>query len=109
MNIGDRIKHRRKELALSAEQVAERLGVSPATVYRYESSDILNMRIDKLEPIARVLDTTPAFLMGWDENQPTADGGSELKNSLNDLFDRLSPEEQKLVLAQIKGIIDNRK
>ena len=25
------------------------------------------MRIDKLEPIAKVLRTTPAYLMGWDE------------------------------------------
>ena len=27
----------------------------------------MNMRIDKLEPIAKVLRTTPAYLMGWDE------------------------------------------
>ena len=67
MDIGERIKKRRKELGLSAEQIAENLGVSPATIYRYESNDIMNMRIDKLEPIAKVLRTTPAYLMGWDE------------------------------------------
>lgn len=48
MDIGERIKKRRKELGLSAEQIAEKLGVSPATIYRYESNDIMNMRIDKL-------------------------------------------------------------
>lgn len=67
MDIGERIKKRRKELGLSAEQIAEKLRVSPATIYRYESNDIMNMRIDKLEPIAKVLRTTPAYLMGWDE------------------------------------------
>ena len=67
MDIGERIKKHRKELGLSAEQIAEKLGVSPATIYRYESNDIMNMRIDKLEPIAKVLRTTPAYLMGWDE------------------------------------------
>lgn len=67
MDIGERIKKRRKEIGLSAEQIAEKLGVSPATIYRYESNDIMNMRIDKLEPIAKVLRTTPAYLMGWDE------------------------------------------
>ena len=67
MDIGERIKKRRKDLGLSAEQIAEKLGVSPATIYRYESNDIMNMRIDKLEPIAKVLRTTPAYLMGWDE------------------------------------------
>lgn len=66
MDVGERIKQRRKQLGISAEALAEQLGVSPATIYRYESNDIMNMRIDKLEPIAKALQTTPAYLMGWD-------------------------------------------
>lgn len=71
MDVGERIKYRRKQLGLSAEQIAAELGVSPATVYRYESNEIMNMRIDKLEPIAKVLCTTPAYLMGWDDTAGT--------------------------------------
>ena len=67
MDVGKRIKNRRKELGMSAEDVAESLGVSPATVYRYESKEIMNMGIDKLEPLAAVLRTTPAYLMGWED------------------------------------------
>ena len=67
MDVGERIKNRRKQLGLSAEQIAAELGVSPATVYRYESNEIMNMRIDKLEPIAKALHTSPAYLMGWSE------------------------------------------
>lgn len=66
MNIGNRIKERRKALGLSAEQLAEVLGVSPSTIYRYESEDIMNMRIDKVLPIAKALNTTAPVLMGWD-------------------------------------------
>lgn len=40
MTTGERMKQRRKEIGLSAEKVAERLGVSPATIYRYEKGDI---------------------------------------------------------------------
>lgn len=69
MRVGERIKSRRKEIGLSAEQVAKELGVSPATVYRYESNDIMNMRIDKLEPIAKALRTTPAYLIGWEDDK----------------------------------------
>jgi len=65
MSIGERIKARRRELGYSAEMLAERAGLSPATIYRYESSDIANMRTDKLRPIAEALSTTPAALMGW--------------------------------------------
>lgn len=68
MDIGKRIKARRKELGLSAEQVAELMGVSPATVYRYESNYITNMRVDKLTPIANALKTTEAYLLGWTDD-----------------------------------------
>ena len=68
MTTGERLKERRKQLGLSAEYVAERLGVSPATIYRYEKGDIEKMPGNILEPISRILNTSPAYLMGWDEN-----------------------------------------
>lgn len=77
MDVGGRIKFRRKQLGLSAEQIAAKLGVSPATVYRYESNEIMNMRIDKLEPIAKALHTTPAYLMGWDESSGSTRASAE--------------------------------
>lgn len=64
MEIYERIKLRRKEIGLSAETVAERLGVSPATIYRYENNDIKKFPTDILEPLAKVLHTTPAYLLG---------------------------------------------
>lgn len=70
MSVGERLKRRRKELGMSAEAVAEKLGVSPFTVYRYESGEINKMGIDKLKPIAEAINTTPAFLMGW-SNEPS--------------------------------------
>ncbi len=83
MDIGERIKLRRKKLGLSAEEVAEKLGVSPATIYRYESNDIVNMKIDKLEPIAHVLHTTPAYLMGWDDTEQNKNtDGQSYKNEI---------------------------
>ena len=68
MKIGERIKQRREELGLSADQVAERIGKNRATVYRYESNDIKSFPIEVLSPLAEVLMTTPAFLMGWNDS-----------------------------------------
>lgn len=68
MTTGQRIKFRRKEIGMSAESLAEALGVSPATIYRYENGDIEKVPGDRLEPIAKALHTTPAYLMGWAEN-----------------------------------------
>lgn len=70
MDIGSRIKKRRKDLGISAEDLARRIGISPATVYRYESNDIANMGADKLSSIAGVLGVNPGYLMGWDEPAP---------------------------------------
>ena len=70
MTTGQIIKNRRKELNMSAEFLAERMGVHPSTIYRYEKGEIDKMPIDILAPISKVLRTTPAELMGW--NDPEA-------------------------------------
>ena len=67
MKIGDRIKERRKELKMSAEELGAKLGKDRSTIYRYEKGDIENLPLDILEPIASALNTTPQYLMGWDE------------------------------------------
>lgn len=64
----ERIKFRRKEIGISAEEVAEKLNVSPATIYRYEKNDIKKFPTDILKPLAEVLCTTPEYLLGWTEN-----------------------------------------
>ena len=65
MTTGDRMKARRKELKLSAEDVATALNVSRATIFRYEKGDIEKLPGTALEPLAKVLQTTVAYLMGW--------------------------------------------
>lgn len=73
MTTGERIKARREELGLSVNDVALMLGKHRATVYRYESDDIENFPADVLTPLAKVLNTTPAYLMGW-ADEPADDG-----------------------------------
>lgn len=70
MTTGDRIKSRRKDLGISAEQLADKIGVSPATIYRYEKGDIEKVPSDVISNIAVFLNTTPAYLMGWEEIKP---------------------------------------
>lgn len=67
MRIGERIKQRRLELGYTADTLAKMLNKNRATIYRYENGDIENMPIDVLEPLAKALNTTPAYLMGWQE------------------------------------------
>ena len=68
MTIGERIRERRKQLGLTVDELSERLGKNRATVYRYESNDIEKLPTTVLEPLAKALDVSPAYLMGWEEN-----------------------------------------
>lgn len=65
MEIGNRIKQRREELGISAEALGEMIGKAKTTIYRYENGFIESMPSAILEPIAKALRTTPAYLMGW--------------------------------------------
>lgn len=98
MEIYERIKLRRKELGLSAERVAEELGVSPATIYRYENKDIKKFPTEILVPLAKVLHTTPSYLMGWDDDENTIPSESEIDDEILKVFNRLSDEKQKQAL-----------
>src|SRR5690625_1365144 len=69
--VGERIRARRKELGLSADQVAKSLGKDRATIYRYESDEIENLPINILPPLAEILGVSPAYLLGWPESAPT--------------------------------------
>ena len=112
MNIGTRIKYRRKELRMSADKLAEILGKDRSTICRYEKGDIENLPLDILEPIAQALGTTPAYLMGWEEdkkeNTPEDIKLSEGEKVLIDLFRKLPDEAQKMYLAVLRNALENQ-
>lgn len=93
MNIGQRIKQRRKELRMSADELGKRLGKDRSTIYRYENGDIENLPLDILEPIAEVLMTTPQALMGWEKVQKKNDILSDIVLKLNEDMELLEMVE----------------
>lgn len=68
MDISKMIKSRRLELGLTLKDVASALGTAESTISRYESSNIQNMGIDKIEALAKVLRCSPGYLMGWEKD-----------------------------------------
>lgn len=69
MDIKDVIKNRRSELGLTLKDIADAVGVSEATVSRWESGDIKNMKRNKIADLANVLRISPGVIMGWEEPQ----------------------------------------
>ena len=69
MTTGDRIKRLRKDLGLSADELGEMIGKDRSTIYRYERGDIENATVDVIPRLAKALQTTPQYIVGWD-NKP---------------------------------------
>lgn len=67
MEIKDILKNRRTELGLTQLDVANAVGVSEATVSRWESGDIANMKRSRIASLASVLKMSPSIIMGWNE------------------------------------------
>ena len=94
--MAQRIKELRKEKGLTLEQVADIVGVGKSTVRKWETGMIANMKRDKIADLAKALGTTPAYLMGWDEEE------------------KISPEEpqltegEKMVLELFRKIPEDR-
>lgn len=64
MTIGERIKEIRKAKKLSVEYLANELGVSKTTIYRYEDSTIEKIPVNIFDQLCILLGVTPAELMG---------------------------------------------
>lgn len=104
MNIGQRIKEKRKEMKISADELGRRLGKDRSTIYRYEKGDIENLPLDILEPIAKALDTTPQYLMGWIDEET-----SKKNSTITDIIVRMRTDEDFLSLVETLNTLDKEK
>lgn len=68
MKVGERIQKRRKELGMTVDDLAEKVGKSRATVYRYENGSIEKLPLEVVTPFAEALDLDPGYLMGWTDD-----------------------------------------
>lgn len=67
MDKGKIIKLLREQKGFSQVELADKIGVSKQTLYKYEKGIVTNIPSDKIEALAKALGTTPEVLMGWAE------------------------------------------
>ena len=100
-DIMNRMKSRREELNMSYQTLSEKVGISKSTLQRYETGYIKNMPVDKLEDIAKALDISHSYLMGWDEPaKPTTlaahfDGDEYTEDELKEIRQFAEFEKEK--------------
>lgn len=68
MTIGERIKNRREELGITQDELAKKLGYKSRSSINKIELNIYNLKQSKIKLIADALDTTPTYIMGWEED-----------------------------------------
>lgn len=113
IELANKLRAKRLENNLSLQEVADKLGISKVTVSRYETLDITNIPSDKIEGMAKLYNTTPAYLMGWEnKKEENAFNFKERRLKLGltpkDIADAVGVEESTVRKWEL-GIISNMK
>lgn len=107
MTIGERIRDRRIELGLSQIDLAERVGItSKSTICKIEKGgdNLNNVTVAKY---AKALHTTPAYLMGWtEEDSAPGTKTAALDAELLYKFNKLTEPRKRSVLQVIDALLD---
>lgn len=80
MNVGQRIKLRREQLNMSAEELGNKIGKAKTTIYRYELGQIEKLPTSVLEAVATALMTSPSYLMGWTDDPNIREQTTQFNN-----------------------------
>lgn len=79
MSVKDLIKEKRLSLGMTMKEVADKVGVSEATISRWESGEISNMRRGAISALAKALGISPNEIMGWE--QISGDSSNDISTS----------------------------
>ena len=101
MKIGEKIKELRKQKGLSVEEVADKLGVSVSTQYRYENASITKIPIDVIDKLCKILDTTTGELMGTSSSSDS--NNSEMPMKFDSASDAMTSILKMPMLAAYGG------
>lgn len=118
MTIGERIKQLRLQKNLSLTEVAAKINTPKQNLYKYENNIITNIPINKIEQLAEVLQTTPAYIMGWEDraktssyNLPDITPPSEVDPDMFilDMYKKLDVEDKAEIRGEMKQMLKSSK
>ena len=108
---GSKIRKARSAAGLSQVKLAEMIGVSKQSMYKYESGIVTNIPFDKEEMIARICHVTPAYLLGWTEEDP--DDETAAQKRLGDyflaLFEKLDDTDKGRLIGNAEIMLEQSK
>lgn len=104
MTTGERIRQLRIEHQMTQEELGAKVGVQKAAIYKYENGLIVNLKRSTIEKLALVLDTTPTYLMGMEDDKPEQTTLTSSQASLLAVFNELNEEGQSKVIGYAEDL-----
>lgn len=99
MAIGDKIRCLRKARGMTQQELAEKLHTTKQTIGKYEQGIVTNLPLSRIDELAQALSTTPAYLMGWEEDKDYTSSKALLKAEI----ENMSEEQAALLLAAFRA------
>ena len=106
MDIGKRIRKRREELGMSQEELARAIGYKSRSSINKMEVDGRGLPQTKIVALARALEVTPAYLMGWEDNAPLE---KKYEEEILRRVHLLSDTNKNLLIGIIDSMISSQK
>ena len=109
------IETKRKEKRLTLEELAKMVGVSKSTVKKWETGYISNMRRDRINALAKILDLNPNVLIDEAPDDTPAPAPADFSSAQNEeqqlieLYRQLNPEGQEKVTDYADDLVNSGK
>lgn len=113
MNKADRIRRLRIKRGITQSELADRLNTTKQTISKYEKGIVTNIPSDRIEALAMILETTPEYLLGWDQvveeiKEPAMfDGLTENQKKLMQFVQSVPEDKAALALRLIQSILED--
>lgn len=105
MNItSERIKALRESHSMSPQELANKVGTSKSSIYRYENGEIDKMPIKVISEIAKLFCVSPLYLLGMTDVPNNENKRQSTENEIISLVQTMSEDEKQMLLKIIKGI-----
>ena len=108
MTTGEKIKARRLELGLTAEELGKKVGVTKSTIGRYESGTIAKIPYLTFVSIAAALQTSADELISKEEFEPigNVDGLEVMNMAFDDATEKLRNKIRQMTPGELDRMND---
>lgn len=111
VKVGNNIRNYRKLADMTMKELAEKVGVTEATIQKYEAGNIKTVGVNMIQKLATALDVPPEKITGWGADAKFSKvedmkKGGEDEASLIRIYRQLTDGHKKAVQTLTKNLLE---